>query len=149
MHDYVQKGQEARGCEAPSVQAPSVHRSSKFQVPSSKGQSYSGCVRLRPSSAAQDCAVGQNGAKSTRWVVNQGKSREIKPPRGEFFLELVGGNTETSAVPVYESCDNGLTRSRSFGSRGLLASPRLLSPPPRRLKSTNLTFKFGRRIRLA
>jgi hypothetical protein len=29
----------------------------------------------------------------------------------------------------YESYDNGLTRSRSFGPRGLLASPRLLSPP--------------------
>jgi hypothetical protein len=107
MHDYVQTVLE--GCEAPSVQ-----RSSKFQVPSSKGQSYSHCVCLRPSSAAQDCAVGQNGAKSTRWIENQGKSREIKPPRGEFFLEHVGGNTEPSAVPVYESIDSFTNLSSNF-----------------------------------
>jgi hypothetical protein len=76
----------------------------------------------------------------------------------------------------YESYDNGLTRSRSLGPHGLLASPRLLSPrgllrsrsvgptafavresfsqlpkllKSKRLKSTNLTFKFGKRIGLA
>src|SRR5579871_2267922 len=39
---------------------------------------------------------------------------------------------------------DGLTRSRSLGPRGLLASPRLLSPPPRRLKSQDLQRDFYR-----
>jgi hypothetical protein len=99
--------------------------------------------------------AGQNGTKSFCPPENQGKSREIKPPRGNFFRKSSGllrirlplASTRQGAVQVVnESYDNGLVRSRSLGPRGLLALPRLLSPPPRRLKSTNLSREFKTHI---
>src|SRR5579871_4136534 len=79
--------------------------------------------------------------------------------RKVYSLRLRYG-ARRSPVSLEEGKRDGLTRSRSFGPRGLLASPRLLSPPPRRLKSqdlqrdifrdrvgctkTNITFENGR-----
>jgi hypothetical protein len=58
--------------------------------------------------------------------------------RGKYGLLHESNDNSTNLTSGFVH-DNGLTRSRSFGPRGLLASPRLLSPPPRRLKSTNLS----------
>jgi hypothetical protein len=98
--------------------------------------------RLRMATARQ----GGERCRETKWHEIQlgvQKSREIKgnqaPARTIFFR-----NPSHKQGGKYESYDNGLTRSRSFGPRGLLALPRLLSPPPRRLKSSNLNLEIQR-----
>jgi len=53
------------------------------------------------------------------------------------------GSRGTQPSGSYESYDNGLTHSRSFGPRGPVASPTFLSLLPKQLKSTNLSFEFS------
>ena len=57
--------------------------------------------------------------------------------RGTGRNPVIGG-AEAVMESASRNSHDGLARSRSFGPRGLLASPRLLSLPPRRLKSQYL-----------
>jgi hypothetical protein len=65
-----------------------------------------------------------------------GDSHNSQDLQCDFFGKPAGN------YDSYKNYDNGLARSRSLGPRGLLASPRFLSPLPKRLKSTNLSSDF-------